>query len=432
MLSKGDAAMAAKITQVEKGSLADLAGICPDDIILKINNIEINDYLDYMYASSAEEIVIELEHKTAEIINEDFEPLGISFETLLIDEPRSCRNKCVFCFIDQLPDGMRDTCYFKDDDYRLSFLQGNYVSMTNMTDEDVDRIIRYDIPRINISVHTTNPELRCKMLSNKFAWKINDYLKRLSDGGLNINAQIVLCPGYNDGSELDRTISDLAALGDSVESVSIVPVGLTDHRDGLAELWGFDKKSAKAVIEQVSKWQEKFRAERGYNLIYLGDEFYLTAEVPFPDFDDYDGFPQIENGVGLCASLVSEFEDALSFEKNRKPKHRKTVATGFCAYPVIKSLVEKLDGDMISLIPIENKFFGTNITVSGLLTGADIINQLKDKDLGDTLLLSSSMLRHGENVLLDNITVSDIEKALNVKVKTIENDGFELLDALLR
>lgn len=424
--------MAAKIAGVEAGSLADIAGLCPGDIILKINTIEINDYLDYMYASSAEEVIIELEDKTARILNDDFEPLGISFESLLIDEPRSCRNKCVFCFIDQLPKGMRDTCYFKDDDYRLSFLQGNYVSMTNMTDSDVDRIIRYNIPRINISVHTTNPELRCKMLSNKNAGKINDYLSRLADGGLNINAQIVLCPGYNDKAELDKTISDIAALGESVESVSIVPVGLSDHREGLAPLVGFDKASAADVISQVSIWQKKFKKDRGHNLIYLGDEFYLTAEVPFPDFDEYDGFPQIENGVGLCASLIYEFEDALSLSKTLTPNHRKTLATGICSYPVIKKLADKLEGNMISVIPIENKFFGSKITVSGLLTGRDIINQLKGMDLGDALLLSSSMLRHNENVLLDNITTEDIERELNIKVVAVPNDGYELLDELLK
>ena len=424
--------MAARISGIEKDSLAELAGLETGDIIYKINGIEINDYLDYMYASCSEEIIIETDGGIAEISNEDFEPLGITFDTLLIDEPRSCHNKCVFCFIDQLPKGMRETCYFKDDDYRLSFLQGNYVSMTNMTDDDVDRIIRYNIPRINISVHTTNPELRCRMLNNKFAGKINGYLKKLADGGLNINAQIVLCPGYNDGKELDRTISDIASLGESVESVSIVPVGLTAHRERLAELKGFDKAAAAAVIEQVTKWQRKFKEERGYNLIYLGDEFYLRAELPFPEYSDYDGFPQIENGVGLCSSLICEFEDAMALSPSRTPLHRKTVATGFCAYPVIKELVGRLNGDMISVIPIENKFFGNKITVSGLLTGRDIIEQLKGKDLGDTLLLSSSMLRHNENVLLDNITVDDIEEALGVKVETVNNDGYELFDALLR
>lgn len=423
--------MSAKIASVASDSLAELAGLKCDDIILSINGIEIHDYLDYMYASCAENIEIKLSDRTVCIDNEDFEPLGIYFDTLLIDEPKSCRNKCVFCFIDQLPKGMRETCYFKDDDYRLSFLQGNYVTMTNMTDEDVERLLRYNIPRINISVHTTNPKLRCKMLNNRFAGKINDYLKRLSDGGLLINAQIVLCPGYNDGAELDRTIADLAALGENVESVSIVPVGLSAHRDGLSELRGFDRNSASAVIAQVSRWQEKFKAERGICLVYLGDEFYLTAEQPFPEYDEYDGFPQIENGVGLCASLIYEFDEALALSRTADAKHSKTVVTGLAAYPVIKSLTDRLGGAEINVIPIINDFFGHNITVSGLLTGRDIINQLTGRELGDELLLPSSLLRHGEEVLLDDMTVGEISSALNIPVKIVESCGAELLDALL-
>ncbi len=421
--------MSAKIAEIQKGSLADLAGLRSGDVITHINDIPINDYLDYAYSSCNEDITIKTETNTFKIFNEDFEPLGIIFETLLIDTPKACHNKCVFCFIDQLPKGMRNSCYFKDDDYRLSFLQGNYVTMTNMTDSDIDRILEYNIPRINISVHTTNPELRQKMLNNKNAGKIMDYLKRLADGGLNINAQIVLCPGYNDGVELDRTIKDIASLGFSVESVSIVPVGLSDHREGLAEIKPFTKEAAISVISQVKKWQTKFKEEFGTNLFYLADEFYLAADLSFPDYEEYDGFPQIENGVGLCASLIHEFSDALGDKKT--PNRRKTVATGFCAYPVIKSLADKLDGDMISVIPIKNNFFGSKITVSGLLTGKDIIEQLKDRDLGEVLLLPSSLLRHNEDILLDNTTIPDIEKALSTKVEIVQNDGFELLDAFL-
>ncbi len=424
--------MSAKIAQIDKGSLAESAGLMSGDVILKINGIEINDYLDYMYASCSEEVCIELNDRVVTLPNYDFEPLGIAFDTLLIDEPMSCRNKCIFCFIDQLPKGMRDTCYFKDDDYRLSFLQGNYVTMTNMSEADVDRIIEYNIPRINISVHTTNPALRCKMLNNKNAGAVLGYLERFAQSGLNINAQIVLCRDYNDKAELDRTISDLASLGESVESVSIVPVGLSAHRQGLADLKGFDKQSSISVIEQVEGWQKKFKAERGYNLIYLGDEFYLNAELPFPDYSEYDGFPQIENGVGLGASLLYEFEDALKSSKKRHPKHRKTIVTGYCAYPLLKNIVQKLDGDMLTVVPIKNEFFGTDITVAGLLTGKDIISQLKGKDLGDSIVLSSSMLRHDEDVLLDNTTLADIERELDTKIKVITNDGYELLDALLQ
>lgn len=424
--------MAARIADVLSGSPADMAGLCAGETIISINGIEINDYLDYMYASCNEEAEVELENRTVFVENYDFEPLGIIFETLLIDKPKSCRNKCVFCFIDQLPKGMRETCYFKDDDYRLSFLQGNYVSMTNMTDDDIDRIIRYSIPRINISVHTTNPELRKKMLNNKNAGKVMDYLKKLADGGLNINAQIVLCPGYNDGAELERSISDIASLGESVESVSIVPVGLSDHREGLANLCGFDKKSSAEVIKTVEKWQKKFKKERGTNLIYLGDEFYLNANLPFPDYDEYDGFPQIENGVGLCSSLIYEFNEAMAESRKKQPKNPKTVAVGYAAYPVIKELADKLDGDMIDVIPIKNNFFGSKITVTGLLTGKDIIEQLKEKTLNKTLLLSTAMLRHDEDVLLDNTRICDIEDALDVRIETVSNDGFELFDAFMK
>lgn len=424
--------MPAKIANITKESPAWYAGLEAGDTILSINDTEINDYLDYMYASCAEKVAVTTDKSHVIIENYDFEPLGISFDTLLIDKPKSCRNKCVFCFIDQLPKGMRDTCYFKDDDYRLSFLQGNYVTMTNMTDEDIDRIIKYNIPRINISVHTTNPELRCKMLNNRFAGKITDYLKKLSEGGLNINGQIVLCPGLNDGAELDRTISDISALGDSVESISIVPVGLSDHRRGLAELKKFDKESSAAVIKQVGKWQQKFRKERGTNLIYLSDEFYLNAKLPFPPIEAYDGFPQLENGVGMCVSLIDEFTEALNMTAPLAPKLRKTVVTGISAYPVITKLVNMLNTDKINVIPVVNDFFGHDITVTGLLTGQDIINQLKTKDLGDEVLISESMLRRGdsEEVLLDNTTVADLRDALKCNIVVVGNNGFDLFDAL--
>ncbi len=424
--------MAAKVASVVPGSLAEEAGIKSGDMLTQINGVEINDYLDYMYASCNEDLTLLVNNSEIKITNEDYEPLGICFETLLIDEPKGCHNKCVFCFIDQLPKGMRESCYFKDDDYRLSFLQGNYVTMTNMKDADVDRILKYNLPRINISVHTTNPELRCKMLSNKNAGKINEYLIKLAEGGLNINAQIVLCPGYNDKEELDRTLSDIEKIAYGVESLSVVPVGLSDHREGLAHIEPFTKESANEVIDQIEKWQKKFKEEYGTNLVYAADEFYITAERDFPPYDEYEGFPQIENGVGLCASLIDEFESALKLKKKLKPKHKKTVVTGYCSYKVISDLVSKLDGDMINVIPVKNNFFGEKITVTGLLTGGDIINQLKDKDLGESLLLSSSMLRHGEEILLDNVTCDDIERELKIKTEIISNDGFELLDALLR
>ena len=424
--------MAVTIKNVISGSIAEKFKLKSGDIINKINGVSVNDYLDYMYLSANEVLDIELSDRHIQVKNPDYEPLGAEFDTLLIDEPRSCRNKCIFCFIDQLPPNMRESCYFKDDDYRLSFLQGNYVTLTNMTDEDIDRIIEYNIPRINVSAHTTNPELRCKMLNNRFACRIMEQMKRFSGSGMMINCQIVLCPGYNDKNELDRTIGDILSLGDAVESLSVVPVGISAYRDGLTKLETFDKIGAKEVIKQVSAWQKKIKAERDINFVYLADEFYLTAEEPIPEWFEYDGFPQIENGVGLCASLKSEFNDAIDECKNKTVKTEKTVVTGILAYDFIKGLVSKLDTEKINIYAIKNNFFGEKITVCGLVTATDIIEQLKDKPLGETLLIPKSMLRHDEDVFLDNLTVSDVEKALNVKVEAVENDGYELLDKLLK
>ena len=424
--------MSATVNRVLPGTLACKCGIKPGDEIVSINGREIKDYLDYMFMSAGEKLNIALKDRELFIENEDFEPLGIEFETLLIDEPRSCHNKCIFCFIDQLPKDMRESCYFKDDDYRLSFLQGNYVTLTNMKDSDLDRIIEYSIPRINVSVHTTNPELRAKMLSNKNAGKLMEQLKRFKDGGLMINCQVVLCRDFNDKEELDRTIADLATLGECIESLSIVPVGISAHREGLTNLVPFDKESSLEVIRQVSVWQKKFKEERGINFVYLSDEFYIMAEEEIPPACEYDGFPQIENGVGLCASLEDEFSEALSYKSRKKVKSEKTIVTGYLAYDFIKGLVSKLETDKINVEKIKNTFFGENITVSGLVTGGDIIKQLKGKNLGKYLLIPISMLRHDEEVFLDNVTVSDIESELRIKVRIVGNDGFALLDELLK
>ncbi len=423
--------MSAKISRVLADSVAERYGIKSNDVIVRINGKEVNDYLDYMFLSANERLEIELENRKIKVVNEDFEPLGIEFETLLIDAPRSCHNKCIFCFIDQLPENMRESCYFKDDDYRLSFLQGNYVTLTNMKDSDLDRIIEYAIPRINVSVHTTNPELRCKMLNNRFAGRIMEQMKRFSGSGMMINCQIVLCRGYNDAEELDRTISDIYSLGDSVESLSIVPVGLSDHRQGLAELVPFDEESSWEVIRQVSRWQKKIKEERGINFVYLSDEFYIMAKQPIPKEHEYDGFPQIENGVGLCASLQWEFDDAVEMSEDICVKSPKTVVTGFLAYDFIQCLVSKLGSDKIKVKRIKNNFFGERITVSGLVVGSDIIEQLKGEDLGQYLLIPVSMLKHEENVFLDNTTVSDVEDALGVEVVVVNNDGYDFLECLL-
>lgn len=424
--------MSAKIQHVVPGSIADRYGIKKGDTIVAINGRTICDYLDYMFLSANEEICVELSDRTLNIINEDFEPLGIEFDTLLIDAPKSCLNKCIFCFIDQLPENMRESCYFKDDDYRLSFLQGNYVTLTNMKEEEIDRIIEYNLPRINVSVHTTNPELRVKMLRNKNAGKIMEQIQKFAENDMIINCQVVLCPGYNDGDELERTISDLASFGDCIESLSVVPVGISAYRCGLAELTAFDKNSSAAVISQVERWQKKFKKERGINFVYLADEFYIMAEADIPHQEEYDAFPQIENGVGLCASLKWEFEEAMSQCKNKKVKNKKTVVTGVLAYDFIKDLVGKLESDKINVEKIKNNFFGDKITVSGLVTAGDIIEQLKEKELGEYILIPNSMLRHDDDVFLDNRTVSDVEKALGVKVITVNNDGYDFFDELLK
>ena len=424
--------MSATVSNVVKNSIAYKLGIKPGDTILKINGTEVHDYLDYMYLSSNEKVEITLADRTVKVKNPDFEPLGIEFDTLLIDEARSCRNKCIFCFIDQLPPNMRETCYFKDDDYRLSFLQGNYVTLTNMSDEDIDRIIEYNIPRINVSVHTTNPELRCKMLNNRFAGRIMEQMKRFSGSGMMINCQIVLCPGYNDGEELDRTISDIVSLGDAVESLSVVPVGISDFRENLTPLTTFDKEGSQKVIAQVEKWQSNMKKERDMNFVYLADEFYIKAGYPIPNWTEYDGFPQIENGVGLCSSLLWEFKDAMEDTQDLTVKSKKSLVTGVLSYDFINGLVNRLNTDKIQVFAIENNFFGHQITVSGLVTAGDIINQLKGKDLGEEILIPVCMLKHDEDLFLDNLTISYVEKTLGIKVTVVQNDGFDLLEKLLK
>lgn len=423
--------MSAVIAKVKEGSLAYNAGLVSGDIIEYINGKEVIDYLDYMYLSMNETIKIQLSDREVTIINEDYEPLGIEFDTLLIDKPKSCLNKCVFCFIDQLPPNMRESCYFKDDDYRLSFLQGNYVTLTNLSDRELDRIVEYNLPRINVSVHTTNPELRRKMLNNKNAGKIMEQIDKLAKNGLNLNCQIVLCPGYNDGEELERTISDLSKYCFEIESVSVVPVGISAYRNNLPQMKAFSKEEATKVIYQIEKWQKYFKEKVGTSVVYLSDEFYITAQMPIPKSEEYFGFPQIENGVGLCASLRDEFESALKLCEDKKVKTEKSIATGAIAYDFIKSLTDKLEGEPINVYKINNDFFGHQITVTGLITGKDLIDQLKDKNLGKELLISRSMLRHDEDIFLDNTTINDVKNQLGVDVKTSNNDGFELLKLLL-
>ena len=361
--------------------------------------------------------------------------LGIEFENGLMDDYRSCRNKCIFCFIDQLPKGMRSTLYFKDDDSRLSFLQGNYLTLTNMSEHDIDRIIQYKLSPINISFQTMNPELRCKMLHNRFAGEIFDKVKRLKDAGIIMNGQIVLCRGVNDGAELERSIRELTAYMPQLESVSVVPVGLTRYRDGLYPLEPFTKEDACEVLDLIHGWQEKLYKEWGNHFIHAGDEWYILAERPIPEEKTYDGYLQLENGVGMVRLLDEEVAQTLAGMTGDDRKIHRTIATGELAAPFLRKHVEsvrkKYPNVDIQVFAIKNEFFGGKITVAGLITGTDLISQLKGKDLGDRLLLTNHMLKSGEPVFLDDVTVDDVQNALQIKVSIVESSGADFVSSLI-
>lgn len=426
------------IGYVEPESYAEEAGLEAGDIILSINGNEFYDILEYRFLTSESEVVLDVLKKngdTEEItIENDYEDLGIEFENSLIDKPQHCRNKCIFCFIDQLPDGMRETVYFKDDDTRLSFLQGNYVTLTNMSDNDIDRLISMRISPINISVHTTNPDLRVEMLNNKNAGKIYDIMKKFADNNIYMNCQIVLCRGYNDKDELDRTINDLANLHPYVQSLSVVPVGLTAHRDGLCELKAYDTKSSYDVVRQVEEWQSELLEELGTRFVYLSDEFYINSKLSIPRAEEYEGFPQIENGVGLMASMSEEFDAGLVLLGKKRIRKTVCVITGELAYGYILGLCQKLcracDGLKINVYPIKNDFFGGGVNVSGLVVGGDIISQLKDKEIGETAFIPSSMLRAEEDVFLDDVTLGELCEELGCEVVPINSDGYEFIEKI--
>ncbi|MCL2838730.1 MAG: DUF512 domain-containing protein [Oscillospiraceae bacterium] len=413
--------MMTKIKNVKLNSLSDVAGVRAGDVLVSINGKPVVDFLDYMYLSSDSHVVLELNDRTVEI-EADYENLGLEFETMLIDAPKRCHNKCIFCFIDQNAPNMRESIYFKDDDYRLSFLQGNYISLTNLTEADITKIIEYNLPRINVSVHTTNPQLRVEMLHNSNAGNVLEIMRRFADAGISMNCQIVLCRGVNDGEELLRTIEDLAKLSPAVESVSVVPVGLTKYREGLAELIPFDKESASAVVAAVGECQVELLDGVGTRFVFLADEFYLLAEQAIPTFEEYEDFLQIENGVGMMASFIQEFEET---EILKSSETKKSIITGVAAYEFISELVKSVSPET-QVFAIKNEFFGERITVAGLVTGQDIINQLRGKSLGDEILIPKCMLRADSTVFLDDITVEDVERELNVKVKALTIDGSEL------
>ena len=428
------------VKNVEAGSIAEELGIEPGDRLLAIDGQEIEDIFDYQFYEESDELLLLIEKAGGEqweleIEKDADESLGISFGEGLMDEYRSCRNRCIFCFIDQMPPGMRDTLYFKDDDSRLSFLQGNYITLTNMSDHDVERIVRYRLEPINISFHTTNPELRCRMLHNRFA---GDALKKvdiLYQGGIEMNGQIVLCRGVNDGEELERTIRDLTKYLPLLKSVSVVPVGLTRFREGLYPLEPFTREEAREVLRVIHRWQKKIYEEYGIHFIHAGDEWYLLAEEEVPEEERYDGYLQLENGVGMLRLLFNEFEEGMERLGDGDRSGEISAATGKLAYPYIRRMADRIQerypGVKVHVYCIRNDFFGERITVSGLITGQDIIAQLKGKELGSRLLLPCNMLKADEDVFLDDITVKEVSDALQVPVDIVKSSGQDLIDAIL-
>lgn len=431
------------IQQVLPGSIAEEMEIEPKDVLLEINGHEIEDIFDYQYYCEDYEIVVTIrkpngEEWELEIEKEEDEDLGIVFDNGLMDDYRSCSNKCIFCFIDQMPKGMRETLYFKDDDARLSFLQGNYITLTNMSDRDIDKVVKYHLSPINISFQTMNPELRCKMLTNRFAGEALKKVDRFYEAGIEMNGQIVLCKGVNDGKELEYSLQELYKYLPHLRSVSVVPVGLSKYREGLYPLEPFEKEDAGKVIDLIESWQKKALAEYGIHFIHASDEWYILADRPLPKEESYDGYLQLENGVGMVRLMLEEFAESLCDalkEKRVYQKEKISVITGKLVYPYIRQMAEKImeafPEKEIQVIPIRNDFFGERITVTGLLTGTDIIAQCKDLDLGERLLLPENVLRSGETVLLDDLTVEDLQKTLQVRIDIVKSSGYGFLDCVL-
>ncbi len=431
--------MSVIISRVEKNSLAEQAGIKSGETLVSINGCEIEDILDFRYYETNRSIELLLrgeDERTVHITKGEYAPIGLEFETYLMDKQRSCKNKCVFCFVDQLPRGMRETLYFKDDDERLSFLFGNYVTLTNLTEREIDRIIQMHISPVNVSVHTTNPELRVCMMKNPAAARIMELLKRLADGGIKINCQLVLCPGINDGEELLRSLDDLIALAPAVQSVALVPVGLTKHREGLAELRMFTPEEAGRVVDIAERYGAECWKKYGSMLVWAADEFYLSSGRELLTDEHYEDYPQLDNGVGMITLLRTEFAAAMRLAEGDSEYHYATIATGMSAAPVIEELIakakEKWRNAQWNVVPIVNHYFGESITVAGLVTGTDLIEQMKDKPInGGKLLIPRVMLRHEGDMFLDSVTVDAVAEALGAEIQAVPNDGYELLDALL-
>ena len=432
--------MPVKILAVEPGGPASHAGVRPGETLLSINGNEICDILDYRFYETDRHLSIVLRdgagaERTVQIRKGQYESIGLEFETYLMDQQHSCTNRCIFCFIDQLPKGLRKSLYFKDDDSRLSFLFGNYVTLTNLKEREVDRIIKMHISPINISVHTTNPELRVKMMGNRFAGKSLDILYRFAKAGIKLNCQIVLCRDINDGEELDRTLKDLTSLWPSVQSVAVVPLGLTKYRQGLEPLTGYDSETARAVVRQLERWGDRCEQKYGQGICYAADEFYLKAQLPIPPAPFYGDFDQLENGVGLMASLKQEFLDALEDFVPPASARKVTLATGVAAHPFLDTLLDELRQRCHNLtcnvVPIVNDFFGDTITVAGLVTGGDLLKQLRGRELGDALLLPDVMLRREGDIFLDDVSLEELSEALQIQIITVPNDGYALLDAVV-
>ncbi len=431
--------MAVKIYDVTIGSHADKAGIKKGETLLSINSNEIVDVLDYRFYQVNRKLTLEVEDedknvRTVEMTKGEYEEIGLEFETYLMDKQHSCRNKCIFCFIDQLPKGMRESLYFKDDDSRLSFLFGNYITLTNITEHEIDRIIKMHISPINVSVHTTNPELRCKMMNNRFAGDTLKYLKRFADAGITLNCQIVSCPGINDGDELVRTLTDLEALG--VNMTAIVPVGLTRYRENLYPLVPYNKETAGQTIDIIEKMGDECVKKHGRRIFFPGDEFYLLAEREIPSPEFYEDFSALEDGIGMIAYLTDDVGWKLEeLDADESLCHKVTIACGEGVFLYMKRIMsminEKFPNITINTRAIKNNFFGGGVNVSGLVTGGDLIDQLRGDDLGDRLIIPSSMLRFENDLFLDDVSTDDVERELGVALVPVNNNGNDLVEAVI-
>lgn len=431
--------MAVKIFDVTTGSHADKAGIKKGETLLSINSNEIVDVLDYRFYQVNRKLTLEVEDedknvRIIEMTKGEYEEIGLEFETYLMDKQHSCRNKCIFCFIDQLPKGMRESLYFKDDDSRLSFLFGNYITLTNITEHEIDRIIKMHISPINVSVHTTNPELRCKMMNNRFAGDTLKYLKRFADAGITLNCQIVSCPGINDGDELVRTLTDLENLG--VNMTAIVPVGLTRYRENLYPLVPYNKETAGQTIDIIEKMGDECVKKHGRRIFFPGDEFYLLAEREIPSPEFYEDFSALEDGIGMIAYLTDDVGWKLEeLDADESLCHKVTIACGEGVFPYMKRIMsminEKFPNIIINTRAIKNNFFGGGVNVSGLVTGGDLIDQLRGDDLGDRLIIPSSMLRFENDLFLDDVSTDDVERELGVTLVPVNNNGNDLVEAVI-